>query len=262
MWLFSKNHTLFFAFFLILITALVVTVLAQSAYATDRLKLWEIKDQCLLNQQTNQNPAPCIEVNVTNGTETGYVVLQDKNGIAQFLLIPTRRITGIESPLILEPDTPNYWLAAWNARTYVFNKLQKVLPWDTIGLALNSRTSRSQDQFHVHIDCLSPRVIRQLREHREDIGTTWSKMGFDLEGRQYRAKRVVTLSGVFPFRSLIDDLGIKPSDMGLETLVIAGNVFENHNGFVLLEDSADPKTGVSGHGEDLLDPSCAIATSN
>jgi CDP-diacylglycerol pyrophosphatase len=52
-------------------------------------------------------------------------VLPDKKGVAQFLLIPTRRVTGIESPLILEQGTPNFWNAAWVARSYVLAKLHK-----------------------------------------------------------------------------------------------------------------------------------------
>jgi CDP-diacylglycerol pyrophosphatase len=46
-----------------------------------------------------------------------------------------------------------------------------------------------------------------------------------------------------------------------ETLVVAGVTFApSRNGFVLLAARADPATGHSAHGEDLLDHSCALAT--
>ena len=40
-------------------------------------------------------------VDITNGVEKGFAVLKDKTGVAQFLLIPTARIGGIEDPALL-----------------------------------------------------------------------------------------------------------------------------------------------------------------
>ena len=53
----------------------------------------------------------------------GFVVLKDIRGVAQFLLIPTARIGGIEDPAILAPDATNYWDAAWRARDFVDGRL-------------------------------------------------------------------------------------------------------------------------------------------
>ncbi|MBV9243759.1 MAG: CDP-diacylglycerol diphosphatase, partial [Methylobacteriaceae bacterium] len=36
---------------------------------------------------------------------------------------------------------------------------------------------------------------------------------------------------------------------------------EGKDGFILLEDRADPATGDAAHGEDLQDHGCAVATS-
>lgn len=38
----------------------------------------------------------------------GYVLFKDRNGPLQYLLMPTYRINGTESPLLLEPLTPNF----------------------------------------------------------------------------------------------------------------------------------------------------------
>ncbi|MDI8083641.1 CDP-diacylglycerol diphosphatase, partial [Salmonella enterica subsp. enterica serovar Kentucky] len=38
----------------------------------------------------------------------GYVVFKDRHGPLQYLLMPTYRINGTESPLLLEPATPNF----------------------------------------------------------------------------------------------------------------------------------------------------------
>jgi CDP-diacylglycerol pyrophosphatase len=64
------------------------------------------------NQQQHQNPAPCAEVNLKGG----YVLFKDRNGPLQYLLMPTYRINGTESPLLLDPLTPNFFWQAWQGR--------------------------------------------------------------------------------------------------------------------------------------------------
>jgi CDP-diacylglycerol diphosphatase len=59
-----------------------------------------VLQQCVPNQQQHQNPAPCAEVNLKGG----YVLFKDRNGPLQYLLMPTYRINGTESPLLLNPD--------------------------------------------------------------------------------------------------------------------------------------------------------------
>lgn len=63
-----------------------------------------VLEQCLPNQQENQNPSPCAEVK----PNAGYVVLKDRHGPLQYLLMPTYRINGTESPLLTDPSTPNF----------------------------------------------------------------------------------------------------------------------------------------------------------
>jgi len=230
---------------------------------SDRLKLWDIVHNQCLPGQLSQNPAPCVEVDVVGGVDNGFAVLPDRNGVAQFLLIPTRRVTGIESPLNLEQGTPDYWNAAWQARKYVIGKLHRALSRDAIGLAVNSYISRSQDQLHIHIECLAPEVSEQLRRHAPEIGPTWAKLEFDLAGQRYMAMRVESsdLRSVNPFMTLSTGLHVEGRDMERETLVVVGASFgDGKDGFIFLEDHADPATGDTGHGEDLLDNSCAIAT--
>lgn len=56
--------------------------------------LWQvISQQCIPGQLLESNPAPCRQVNIADG----YVVMKDRNGQLQFLLIPVAKITGIES---------------------------------------------------------------------------------------------------------------------------------------------------------------------
>src|SRR5262245_60491679 len=72
--------------------------------------LWYvISEQCVPDQQQFGLPKPCDLVDLA----AGYVVLKDRVGDTQFLVMPTARISGIESPEVLAPDAPNYWNAAW-----------------------------------------------------------------------------------------------------------------------------------------------------
>lgn len=74
-----------------------------------------VLEECLPNQQQNQNPSPCAEVK----PNAGYVVLKDLNGPLQYLLMPTYRINGTESPLLTDPSTPNFFWLARQARDFM-----------------------------------------------------------------------------------------------------------------------------------------------
>ncbi|MGO9008293.1 MAG: CDP-diacylglycerol diphosphatase [Beijerinckiaceae bacterium] len=229
----------------------------------DRNALWTIvHDQCVPDQESHQDPAPCEAVSLDGGAPQGYAILKDRVGATQFLLIPTRRISGMESPEALAPDIPNYWQAAWQARRFVEARAKRALAWDMIGLAVNSALGRSQDQLHIHIDCLRPDVRAVLAEHMSEIGWTWAELSFDLRGRRYFALRLeaAALATQDPFKLVASGLAAS-GDMARETLVVVGaKLAEDEMGFVLLADHADPEKGDFGHGEDLLDHACDLAT--
>ncbi len=233
------------------------------AISKDRNALWMIAhDKCVPDEEIHHNPAPCVRVDLKGGVRRGYVILKDRRGATQFLLIPTRRISGIESPDLLAPDVPNYWAAAWDNRHFVLSRAKKHLAWDKIGLAINSSSARSQDQLHIHIDCLRPDVRALLREHIAEIGTTWAKLSFALAGRRYFVRRLAAadLAAQDPFKLLASGLPDAGRNMAHETLAVAGVAFApDNNGFVLLAARADPAKGLRAHGEDLLDHSCALA---
>jgi CDP-diacylglycerol pyrophosphatase len=227
--------------------------------AGDRDALWKIMhDRCVPDEQTHNNPAPCARVDLDGGPDKGYVILKDRVGVAQYLLIATRKIAGIESPDILVAGSPNYCAEAWQNRTFVAAAAKHDLAWDGIGLAINSEPARSQDQFHIHINCLQPDVRASLAAHRGEIGTTWAELPFDLHGGHYFARRLADIASEDPFELLASGITGAAQHMGEETLVVAGVSFEaGQSGFILLAARATP--GYPAHGEDLLDHSCALA---
>lgn len=241
---------------------LIIAAATFAVRAADRTVLWRIvHEKCVPDQQASQNPAPCVLVDLSGSEEGGVAILKDINGIAQHLAIPTRRIAGVEAPDLLDPGLPNYWRAAWAARSYLNTRLPHELPRDAIGLAINAASRRSQDQLHIHIDCVAPDVRDALAAYDAKLSADWHVLPFTLRERRYWARRLdsADLSDVAPFRLLADGVPGAKGDMAEETLVVIGATFPAaHAGFILLADRADP--GAGGHGEDLLDSRCTIAS--
>lgn len=212
--------------------------------------LWQIVDgQCVPDQQRRGDPAPCALV------DPGYAVLKDLVGATQFLLIPTARISGIESPALLEPDAENYFAAAWRARSFVEQRAGLPLPRDWVSLALNSAPGRTQDQFHIHIDCVRADVRDALLRHGTEIGSRWAPFPEPLAGAPYQA---VAVDGddldADPVTLLADGVDGARADMGDQTLVVVGRYgADGRPGFVILAGRADPAIGDPGSGEDLQD---------
>lgn len=222
--------------------------------------LWRIvHNACVPNQEKHGNPAPCTLVNL----KQGYALLKDKVGKTQYLLLPTARISGIESASLLTRDTPIYFQAAWDSRVLILQRLGRTLPRDAIGMAVNSAFGRSQNQLHIHIDCVASDVRAQLHAHLSAIGSRWASLPFHLSGHPYRARRVDSagLQGVNPFVLLAQDVQQSTvHDMKRQTLVVVGMVFEDGNdGFILLADTADVPHGDLANGEELLDHACTVA---
>ena len=239
----------------------IISVLSVwAAAAADRAALWNIvHDQCVVAARSGTDPAPCAFVETYMGSEDGYAVLKDLVGDEQFLLIPTKRMSGIEAPELVAPHAPNYWQAAWEARRFVNLKLQRNLPRTLIAMAVNSLANRTQDQLHIHIDCAQPEVISLLAKHGDEIGEEWRTLSFTLVGRYFVARRVSSpdLEDIDPFKLLYSFISEAREDMSKETLVVIGATFSDHSdGFVLLSEKATTVPR-SGHGEDLLDHTCA-----
>ena len=231
---------------------------AEAMAARDRGALWKVVDgMCVPDMRVRGSPAPCSQVDLRRG----FAVLKDIVGRAQVLLIPTRRITGIEDPRLLAPAGPNYWQAAWDARSVFERRLDRPVPRDAIGMAINSARGRTQDQLHIHVDCLRPDVTAALRVQGSRIGARWSELPVALAGRRYRAMRLMgdNLGPRDPFKLLAAGDPLARADMGLQTLVVTGyRSARGKPGFVLLSHRADPATGDRAHGEDLLDHRCEV----
>jgi CDP-diacylglycerol pyrophosphatase len=207
-----------------------------------------VQDECLVHWQLQHNASPCERVG------EGVAVLADRKGGAHFLLIPTMTVAGIESPEVLEPGAPNYFAAAWQARDRLAAVVGHDVPRSAVGLAVNPRHSRSQDQMHIHIECLRADVAGSLRAASTDLSGAWSRI--EVAGWHFDALRILgeDLGSSNPIRLLADRTPDPAARREEYSLVVAGMQYPEGPGFVVL-------MGTSLPGELLLDSTCAVARS-
>ena len=245
----------------LLISTIISLVLAviSCTYGENPDALWMlVSTRCVPNQLQNGDPKPCASVDL-NG---GYVILKDRRGLTQYLLIPTVRVSGIESAYLLT-GAPNYFADAWRERGYVERAARRALPRSAISLAINSAEGRSQNQLHIHIDCIRADVQEVLGRELSMIAGDWAPLPEPLiAGHHYRAKRVLadTLDGTNPFILLADGVPGARAAMGQQSLVVVGAEFASGRpGFIILNSEVDPSNGDNGSGEELQDHDCAIS---
>jgi CDP-diacylglycerol pyrophosphatase len=213
-----------------------------------------VQDQCVLNWREHHNPAPCERVFLADPKDasSGYAVIAAAGGGAHYLLVPTRTMAGIESSELLDPDAPNYFAEAWHARGLIGTFVGHDVPRTAVGLAMGIAQSRTQDQFHIHIECLQQDAFKALRASADNFADVWSPI--TIAGSTYQAVRI--MADGLDASNLFELLATLSPDarhhMANYTLVAAGMQFKGGPGFVVL-------TGTGPSGEILLDSTCAVA---
>jgi CDP-diacylglycerol pyrophosphatase len=213
--------------------------------------LGNVSDKCVKDEIQNHDPYPCLLVDLSQGDEKGYALLKDRSGMTQLLLIPTAKIIGIESPELLKPGMSNYFAEAWHARALLEALAHKTVPRTAMSLAINSKASRSQNQLHIHIDCVRKDLSDFLREAA--IADKWAPLDFVIADHHYMAMRVEG-DGLKadPFQLVADKLPEAKEDMEQATSK------EGQPGFIILESHVDRETDNWAQGEELQDHACSI----
>jgi CDP-diacylglycerol pyrophosphatase len=243
--------------FVLALAAAIFVLAAPPAPASSPHALWRVVHElCVTDMRVSGLPAPCLAVDRRHG----WAALKDLKGRTQILLIPTRRTTGIESPALLVPGGPNYWQDAWAARRFFEHAAGRDVPREDIGMAINSRYGRSQDQLHIHIDCVRGDVRDALAAHQDEIGAHWAPLAIGLAGKSYRARRLAgaDLDGHDPFKLLARDPAAR-ADMGAQTLAVIGAEFADGTpGFYMLAAEGGVRENPDGASEALLDHDCGV----
>jgi len=182
--------------------------------------------------------------------QRGFVVIRAPGDATRIIVVPTDPIEGIESPSLLREDAPNYWAYAWGERGRVAAVAPRPVGWDDIGMAINSRPRRTQDQMHIHVDCLDARLKKALAGAKLST-QRWSTLSLKLWGR-YRVKRLPE-DGLehSVFQQVAKEVPGARTSMSLQTIAVVGVTDgKGERGFALLE------KGAGGSTEEPLDHKC------
>ncbi|SDI84716.1 CDP-diacylglycerol diphosphatase [Paraburkholderia phenazinium] len=233
--------------------AVVASSCAQIA-AADPDALWKIVGgQCVPEARASGRPGQCTSVNLAGH----YAILKDISGRSQHLLIPTERVTGIESPSLLDANAPDYWADGWSSRNVVEASLKQPLKSDQFGLEINSEFRRSQQQLHIHMDCMRSDIINALAAYRQVPVGQWQWETID--DVRYRIMRVTSLSqDNDPFRIVARDHPDAQA-MATQTILVTGaGPSADQDGWLVLNSGMDVQDG-TGTAEGLLDHACRLA---
>jgi CDP-diacylglycerol pyrophosphatase len=223
----------------ILAVVAVLTVSAAfAAYAMElhRMVLWQVVRACVADYKLTGTPFPCLEVNISGGEALGNVVMRPPLS-EDTILTSTRRIKGIEDPFLKSPEAPNYFDAAWRARTFLKAADGEAPARDDIALFVNSATVRTQDQLHIHVGCLVPYARRTLAAAAPTIPMgEWAQIGPVVPHTMFWAYRIpgTELANVNPFRLAAEELGDKTNGPGDLTVVVVGVRVDSDDQFLIL----------------------------
>lgn len=219
--------------------------------------LFDVVQVCAQTHLLAGSPLPCLAVEYDSLSARGFAVVPVPDA-AEVLLVPLLRVTGIESAKILLPDSPNWWQHAWEARRFLLERAPRIAE-DRVVLAVNSQRSRSQDQLHIHVACIDPAILSELRHFVRKIHGSWSKvplrlgsqrwLALRLEGRELLANPFTLLAGM--------DVRLRGpmADWGLA--VIPWTFSDIGPGFIVLATRTTGRQGETGAVSDIIDPQCA-----
>jgi CDP-diacylglycerol pyrophosphatase len=244
----------------VLLTVAALATFSAAAAVESREALWGVVQMCRINSEITGAAFPCLEANVKDGVRDGYVVLRPPLGSPDFILSPTRKISGVEESGLAAEDAPNYFEMAWSARSILARNGREPLPREDVALAVNSELARTQDQLHIHIGCLSKEVRQSIVALMPELSPSrWRRPTQPIKGMMFWARIIGhdSLAGVNPFRIVAESLPDARADPGAVNIVVAGaRSIAGRDDFVLLADIDDRVSPYRHAGSDVLSRAC------
>ncbi len=226
--------------------------------ASQRNVLWRVVQTCVATHDLTGLAFPCLAVDTTGGAERGFAVLRAPFDKSHIVVSPTVRTIGIEAERLRGPAAADYFADAWAARHFATEGLARPPERADLALAVNSRLGRSQDQLHIHVDCIRPKVRQALADQASDLDTRrWTRIAVMPRAPRYWALALQTadLGGINIFDLVANGLSITPADMDDTTIVVVGTAGAKP-GFVVLARQRIQNSSDEAHGEALMDHSC------
>ncbi len=241
-------------------TTAILLLAAGAAEAGDRNRLWSVVRTCASAYRLMGVAFPCLEVELPeNNLNLGYAVLRPLQS-DDLILSPTRETAGVEDPFLQSDLAPNYFAAAWRARSFLKGPDGEPPPRDGVVLAINSRVARSQDQLHIHIGCLRPNSRRFLEEAARRMPLNeWTRVGPVVPHQVYFGERVreADFERLNPFRIAAHGfIGAADHPGRLMVMVVGARVHDEDDLLILaFFEGAGGELRHSG-AESFLDRSC------
>ena len=221
--------------------------------------LFQVVKICEQMAQLAESPFPCLRVTLGDYSNAGFAVVPSP-GVADILLVPLKMLPGIESPELLTDGSPNWWQVAWNARDLLIERSPRQISRDDVGLAVNSREARSQDQLHIHIACIDLGIRSKIAPFERAITRSWSSFPIRLASQSWWAMRLEEDElKSNPFRLLKELRSIAGGSAGDWGVAVLAWTFANgSDGFLLFatHDRAADRQKASGAA--LLDTRCVL----
>jgi CDP-diacylglycerol pyrophosphatase len=216
--------------------------------------LWLALQGCLLTKKTTGRSFPCLAVDLGDKNRPGTAVLRAPGQPTHTVVMPTAAVVGLEAPPLQQAPGNAYWKAALAARSYVVSTLKGGLSVEQVGIAVNAENGRTQDQLHIHLDCIKPNVRAALQRHSHRLREAWIGFPVRLERSYFMARRIdaAEVNSFNPFAALMQLPGREPDLRMTSFAIIPDAHTDRSKNFIMLAYRA-PKA----HAEMLLDHSCA-----
>jgi CDP-diacylglycerol pyrophosphatase len=243
------------------VVVILTAMLAFAAHAAGlyRLALWPVVRACVANSELLGSSFPCQQIDLAGGKERGNVVLQPPL-MNDLIVVPTRPVVGVEDAFLQSADAPNYFAAAWRARSLLASPNGRAPDWDEVGLVVNSAVVRTQDQMHIHVGCLLPAVQSALTKVAPKVPVaTWAELPGIVPHIAFWGTRIAgsSLEGVEPFRLAAEALSDRLDERGKLTLMVAGVHVAGADQFLILASYAGaPHSWWPIGADSLIDTRC------
>jgi CDP-diacylglycerol pyrophosphatase len=211
--------------------------------------LWLLAENCKGDQG-------CYTSCRRSNPDDQYVVTKDfrwtKNHA--YLIIPSTRMKGIESPEVFDAPFVNLWQYGWEVAKQCPGQ-----PAPHTGLAINSECSRTEEQLHIHISCVRS-AVQQCLQEKDKKGEISSELTRPTElalgpvCNTYKVVKVSSLRGKdSPFKVVQHFPGVSDGNMREQSIAVIGS--ETPEKFYVL-DTYHHDANVGG-AEELLNQDCS-----
>jgi CDP-diacylglycerol pyrophosphatase len=217
-----------------IVLAAISTAALADPFGRDALR--GVVAACRLSKATLGVAFPCAAVEMGGPNEAGYAIIHSPGFTSEYLLTPLADYDGIESPELRGSAATGLWYAAWAMQANVEASLGHALPRTGLALAVNASGTRTQDHFHIHLDCLRANVGASIAALK-GVGDDWRQVRQPLRGDRYWVRAIpgADLAGVNVAQLIAEAPPADDHPMGDVTLAVIGATLDDgSDGFYLL----------------------------